>query len=506
MISSDAEVAVATAEALLAEGRGEAAVALLRPFAGAEGADHPVLATCATALKAVGRPLDALPFNEMATRRYAGSAVAWHNLAATLGDLGRGEASLAAIERAFDLGLDGPASWSVRARAALAAGQLELAERSYMEALRRGPGAVETAVELANLNWMRGAELAQAQLILDACFHGGGDPSALLQAKARLLQAGGEAQAAAQLLQAAVVRIPGDVGLVLSAVQAELEAGGLAAAETLMTTAVRLAPGRIEVLNQLAILELALGRPERALDAASQGLREIPENQSLLAWQATAARQLGDPLYQQLYDYDRMVAAYDIEAPPGWPSLEAYVTDLAQVLRPMHSFARHPFHQSVRHGSQTLQGLLGSEAPALMAFFKAIEASLYSYMARLGQGDDPLRRRNRGGYLVEAAWSVLLGAGGFHLDHFHPRGWISSAFYVETPDGALAGADQAGWLRFGQPPLALHPTLTAEHHVRPRPGRLVLFPSYMWHGTNPFATHEQRLSLAFDVTPAAAMA
>jgi hypothetical protein len=31
---------------------------------------------------------------------------------------------------------------------------------------------------------------------------------------------------------------------------------------------------------------------------------------------------------------------------------------------------------------------------------------------------------------------------------------------------------------------------------------LVLFPSYFWHGTVPFASDQRRLTLAFDVVPA----
>ena len=33
------------------------------------------------------------------------------------------------------------------------------------------------------------------------------------------------------------------------------------------------------------------------------------------------------------------------------------------------------------------------------------------------------------------------------------------------------------------------------------PGRLVLFPSYMWHGTIPFHDAQPRTTIAFDVVP-----
>jgi hypothetical protein len=59
-----------------------------------------------------------------------------------------------------------------------------------------------------------------------------------------------------------------------------------------------------------------------------------------------------------------------------------------------------------------------------------------------------------------------------------------------------------GWLKFGEPGIPTNPRLTAEHFTKPRPGYLVLFPSYMWHGTVPFSGTESRLSAAMDVVPA----
>jgi hypothetical protein len=46
------------------------------------------------------------------------------------------------------------------------------------------------------------------------------------------------------------------------------------------------------------------------------------------------------------------------------------------------------------------------------------------------------------------------------------------------------------------------PVLAAEHAIKPEPGRLVLFPSYMWHGTAPFSGDAERLTIAFDLLPA----
>jgi hypothetical protein len=44
------------------------------------------------------------------------------------------------------------------------------------------------------------------------------------------------------------------------------------------------------------------------------------------------------------------------------------------------------------------------------------------------------------------------------------------------------------------------PGIAADHFVEPRVGMLVLFPSYMWHGTEVFEGQE-RMSLSFDIVP-----
>ena len=490
------------AKALLDQGRIDEALAVTTPLADHPNPSHRALAMHSTALKAVGRREEALVFDDRATKRFPGSDVAWHNMAATLGDMGHGREAVEAIGRGFRLGLDGALSWGVMARAKMAGGDPDGAEQAYLEALKRAPQHVETAVEYADLVWMRRGDLAGAQAVLDRCGHSGGAPAALLLAKAKLLEAAGEADKAAELLALAAERLPDEIALALAAGQAALERGRLDEAERWVLGAEARLPESPGVLNQVAIVHLAAGKPELALEKARKGLAFSPENQSLWGWAATAARAVGDPLYEELYDYDAMVGVYDIETPSDWPSLDAYLADLAAALNAIHLYEQHPAAQSLRHGSQTMHRLTGSDDPAIKAFFKAVDKPIRQHIAAMGEGTDPVRSRRTGNYRIEGAWSVRLKPGGFHKDHFHPLGWLSSAFYVETPDSALDSVEKQGWIRFGQPPFHTEPALPAEHFVRPKPGRLVLFPSYMWHGTVPFTTGERRLTIAFDAVPA----
>jgi hypothetical protein len=98
---------------------------------------------------------------------------------------------------------------------------------------------------------------------------------------------------------------------------------------------------------------------------------------------------------------------------------------------------------------------------------------------------------------------VRLRDAGYHASHVHPRGWISSAFYVDLPDGMAGAATPDGCLAFGEPGIVTAPPLHAQHTVRPEPGMLALFPSYTWHGTVPFRGDRARLTVAFDAVPEA---
>jgi hypothetical protein len=70
-----------------------------------------------------------------------------------------------------------------------------------------------------------------------------------------------------------------------------------------------------------------------------------------------------------------------------------------------------------------------------------------------------------------------------------------------VPDAAEDSTAKEGWLKFGEPSTDLGLDGTVRRMVQPRPGRLILFPSYMWHGTVPFHSDETRTTVAFDVLP-----
>jgi hypothetical protein len=100
------------------------------------------------------------------------------------------------------------------------------------------------------------------------------------------------------------------------------------------------------------------------------------------------------------------------------------------------------------------------------------------------------------------SWSVRFTGSGHHAAHFHPGGIFSSACYIVVPETVTDSQDQSGWLELGRPPTELGLDVPPIATFEPKPGRLVLFPSFLFHGTRPFSGRE-RLSVAFDLVPVA---
>ena len=489
------------ASAHIAARRFKASLDITRSLIRRPDADPRAFALHASALKGLGRRDEALPIDRESVRRFPQGRIGWHNLAATLGDLGKAEEAIEAAETAFRLGLDAPETWLVYARALVAASRLDDGEQAYWRVVKRRPSEIAWGVELANLVWMRTGDLPAGDAVLLELSRSGAPAVPVLLGRADLARAAGRMDLAWDLLIQALRIAPHDVQALLATAQAAVDTRRLGDAGILMRQALGHAPTSPAVLNQAAIVDLACGRPDEALTKARKGLEADPNNQSLWAWASVAARQTGDPLYAQICDYDSLVRVFDFETPAGWSDMRGFLADLDAALTAQHLYQREPANQSVRGGSQLSHFLKGSDDPAITAAFGLFSGAIDSFIAELGRGTDPLRSRKSRTWRFQGAWSVLLRQGGSHASHMHIEGWISSVFYVATPAVSAGAPDRQGWLAIGEPPLALTPPCPAVLHIEPRPGRLVLFPSYAWHGVIPFQTDERRLTMAFDVAP-----
>ena len=254
-------------------------------------------------------------------------------------------------------------------------------------------------------------------------------------------------------------------------------------------------PDNAAVQSHLAHTLLLLGDPAKAEHHALRATEFAPFDQSGWSFLTIIWRLLDDPRERWLADYDRLVMPIDLV-------MQDDLAALATTVESLHLTAEHPAEQSLRGGTQTRGNIFDKRKPDIRGFATQVRAAVESRLAGLAQDEaHPFLSRNSGTIDFAGSWSVRLRSSGFHTNHIHQMGWLSSAFYVSLPAEVGASSD-AGALTFGVPDAAYGLDLAPRRIERPRAGRLVIFPSYFWHGTVPFESQSPRLTMAFDAVPA----
>ena len=206
--------------------------------------------------------------------------------------------------------------------------------------------------------------------------------------------------------------------------------------------------------------------------------------------------------YDQLVDYEKYVGLRHIETPEGHDSLTAFLHALRDHLMSLHITRHHPVGQSLQHGTQTLDDLFSRDEPVIDALKVALANAVRSFTEGLPPSEEhPLARRQTGQIAFSDSWSVLLRNKGFHKNHYHSHGWLSSAFYCTLPD-VVSAAGKEGWIKFGEPGFRARKPLGPEYWLQPEEGALAIFPSYLWHGTEALQSDVERMTVGFDVLPA----
>lgn len=239
---------------------------------------------------------------------------------------------------------------------------------------------------------------------------------------------------------------------------------------------------------------LRTGRIDAALPIIDRWASPQGERRGMWPYAAAAWRLSGDPRSAWLEDDPAFVRVVDLA--DRIPDIDR----LSTVLRGLHRARGQHLDQSVRGGTQTDGPLFSRIEPEIRALRAVIVDAVTDHVAQLPDPDarHPLLAYGRTARpRFAGAWSVRLAGEGHHANHVHPAGWISSAFYLTVPEEARAGGSE-GWLTLGAPQAELGLAIEPYRRIEPRPGRLVLFPSTMWHGTLPFRTGE-RLTVAFDI-------
>jgi len=100
-------------------------------------------------------------------------------------------------------------------------------------------------------------------------------------------------------------------------------------------------------------------------------------------------------------------------------------------------------------------------------------------------------------------WANINYKGGYNRPHIHPNSLFSGVYYVKSQpnSGKLICNDPRPGIQTnmptrvkGQPPKHLW----REIHLEPKEGRILMFPSWLWHCVEPNESNDIRISVSFN--------
>ncbi|MFT6988520.1 MAG: tetratricopeptide (TPR) repeat protein [Paraglaciecola sp.] len=264
-----------------------------------------------------------------------------------------------------------------------------------------------------------------------------------------------------------------------------------------------------DVTNQsrLSFVETALQNSQFVI--AQQELAKVlklePDNQFALALNHTGARLAPLIFDNNILLADKFIFEFTINPPAEFNSIIDYCQALDKYLQVLHKGKHQPLDQTLHLGVQTRGNLFDDNHPLITHLVNEFERCIEDAKTRIQEISKIENICLYQGFnssepsYFSGSWSVRLHNMGYHSNHMHPMGWLSSAFYVTLPEEIQSESKKAGWFQVGVPNIDLQSELKPTRYIKPEVGKLILFPSFLWHGTVPFEEESYRLTVAYDV-------
>jgi hypothetical protein len=275
--------------------------------------------------------------------------------------------------------------------------------------------------------------------------------------------------------------------------------GRLAEARVEFESALAVEPREVTAGQGLSLMLTAQGAWQDLLDVVSGIEQRSALSMTLQVAKTRALTRLGRHAEARArLDFDRIGRVRTIPTPHGFASLAAFNAALvAELESPSNSrISDRPRLRLV--GGTQIEDLTASGGPALRALFDVVRSAVEQYFmaAPTAAGlQAPSRAK-----LVP--WALVLGPDDFQARHYHVEAALAGVYYVAAPVEIQDDAGVDGALVIPDLPTALEGDASLVRHIRPHPGRLVLFPGYLPHRTLPARRPGQRISIAFNAVSA----
>jgi hypothetical protein len=254
------------------------------------------------------------------------------------------------------------------------------------------------------------------------------------------------------------------------------------------------------IAGQNLCLKAALGKPSSEVVAEYRELfAQDIANSAMVADYLIQLSKLGETAQLASFlDANRFVRCVDLCITDGHMGQEMFLESIAaslleertdrnwqeavQSVRGMHYIP-----SLNRHDDKQIQRLLTEIGRHVELYVADLRANCWNVLPWIPEK-----------YFIRA-WALISSGYGYNIPHIHHFGWITGVLYIAGPNEIGPDGYPLGALRVGASKAAASAVGWPDLAIAPKPGTLVLFPSYFTHWTVPLGRPALRISIAFDV-------
>lgn len=235
----------------------------------------------------------------------------------------------------------------------------------------------------------------------------------------------------------------------------------------------------------VASIALQRGRIDQAVVAISAALAREPTSQRARALRGIAlGLRDGEAAWP---DLERLVTTSNPTAPDGFSSLASFNDALFEAIN------AHDMLESEHANGPLVNGARLHDMFTLPDALAEALRDMFLSEVRLHAADNVIAPR-----LEVRAWANVMEAGAYEKPHIHEGGWLSAVYYPRVPAQSGGG----GEIVFGAHDLGPDVPSQSPFRLLPSPGQMIVFPSWLYHSTAPFAGEGIRVSIAADIVRA----
>ncbi len=153
------------------------------------------------------------------------------------------------------------------------------------------------------------------------------------------------------------------------------------------------------------------------------------------------------------------------------------------------------------YGIQSAGNLLLRSEASFQQLAALLRDKINAYQTQFKGSQDNIIKHFPKHISFTSSWYLRMKQGGYLSSHIHEEGWISGCVYLQLPERIEEYEGCFSYSTDGDDYPRQHdefPSQVADIKV----GDLVLFPSSLFHRTLPFQSDQERVCVAFDVSPA----